>query len=72
MTKIRIYNSQIEVEISGTFIPYDRGVYVDGFQSTPDEPAHYEDIVAKLDGEVIELSEDDTELANDALMEDTK
>jgi len=70
MTKIKIYNNQIEVHVSGTFIPFDRGVYVDGFQSTPDEPAHFEDIVARLNGEVIELSEADLETANEKLMEE--
>jgi hypothetical protein len=70
MTKIRIYNGQIEVEIAGKYIRAERGSRDCGVQMEPDEPAHFEDIVARLNGEVVELSESDLEIANEKLMEE--
>ena len=68
-TTLMIYDGQIEVEISGTYYREHKGRFDSGLQMEPDEPAHIEDITAKLGKETIELTESDIERAEEALMD---
>jgi hypothetical protein len=67
-TTINVYSAQISLTISGDYHGPRRGHFDAGQQIEPDEPAHVENIVAKLGRDVIELDEVDMERAEAALV----
>lgn len=69
-TTLMIYYGQIEVTVSGEFQREQKEQgpsYASGGE--PGYPAHFDDIIAKLGKETIELTESDIERAEEALMD---
>lgn len=61
---------EIEVDVSGDYHPFRRGAFErGGLQIDPDEPEMVEDIEATHNGKPIDLTEDEEEKAEEALLE---